>query len=269
MSQHNAPRRDELLADLTAEHGDLDAVLAGLSDEQWNAATPAEGWSVRDTVSHLAFFDEQATTAATSPDDFRAGLADVFADPAGFIDAGPARGRALPAIEVLEWWRTARADCLAAFGALDESARVPWYGPDMGPASFATARLMETWAHGQDVCDAVGVRREPTARLRHIAHLGVRTLGFSFVSNGRPAPTEPVRIELVAPDGSTWTWGEESAANRVSGSALGFCLLVTQRRNIADTDVSARGPVATEWLSIAQAFAGPAGSGRPPGLPAF
>ena len=163
---------------------------------------------------------------------------------------------------MLDWWRTARAGCLTAFAELDPATRVPWYGPDMSVASFVTARLMETWAHGQDVADAADVRRTPSARLRHVAHLGVATYRYSFVATGREEPHGAVRVELAAPDGDAWTWGPADAANRVTGSALGFCLLVTQRRNIADTDVVAEGPVATEWLSIAQAFAGPAGSGR-------
>jgi uncharacterized protein (TIGR03084 family) len=128
---------------------------------------------------------------------------------------------------------------------------------------------METWAHGQDIADALGVRRTPTARLRHVAHLGVATYRYSFSATGREEPHVAVRLELTAPDGSTWTYGPAEADNRVTGSALGFCLLVTQRRHRDETDVVAHGPVAIEWLSIAQAFAGPAGSGRAPGLPAY
>jgi uncharacterized protein (TIGR03084 family) len=263
-----SPSLAEILVDLTAEHGDLDSHVAQCAPADWNRPTPAVGWSVRDTISHLAFFDEQATTAATHPDQFRAGLERVWADPQGFIDAGPASGRAVSTAAVLDWWRAARAGSLAAFHSLDPSARIPWYGPDMGPVSFASARLMETWAHGQDVVDALGVRRVPTARLRHIAHIGVRTMGFSFVANDRPVPEQPVHVELIAPDGSMWVWGPTDAVDRVTGTALGFCLLVTQRRHIDDLDVTGHGPVATEWLSIAQAFAGPAGSGRQPGMPA-
>jgi len=146
----------------------------------------------------------------------------------------------------------------------DPRDRAPWYGPDMSIASMATARLMETWAHGQDVADALGVTREPTKRLRHVAHLGVRTMGFSYLLRDRPVPTEPVRVELEAPDG-LWSWGPDETVNRVTGPALDFCLLVTQRRNLADTRLRVTGPVATEWMSIAQAFAGAAGKGRPAG----
>ncbi len=134
----------------------------------------------------------------------------------------------------------------------------------MKPASMATARLMETWAHGQDVADALGVTREPTARLRHIAHLGLRTLGFAFTVHGLPAPERPVRLELTAPDGGAWAFGPADAQDVVTGPALDFCLLVTQRRHRDDLALTATGPVATAWLPIAQAFAGAPGNGRDP-----
>jgi uncharacterized protein (TIGR03084 family) len=124
---------------------------------------------------------------------------------------------------------------------------------------------METWAHGQDVADTLGVTREPTDRLRHVAHIGVRALPFSFVLRERPVPDAPVRVELVAPSGESWTWGPEDAADRVTGPALDFCLLVTQRRHRDDTALEVTGPVATEWATIAQAFAGVPGEGRKPG----
>lgn len=261
------PTIEEVIGDLVAEHDDLDAIVSSRADGDWDLPTPAEGWSVRDTISHLAYFDERATESVTTPDAFRAGLGAVLADPQAFIDAGPVRGRGMPPAGVLEWWRAARADVLAAFRRSAPGLRVPWYGPDMSVSSLVTARLMETWAHGQDIADALGVRRTPTARLRHVAHLGVATYRYSFAATGRGEPHVPVRVELTAPDGATWTFGTSDADNRVTGSAVDFCLLVTQRRHRDDTDVHAEGAIATEWLTIAQAFAGPAGAGRQPGLP--
>ena len=129
--------------------------------------------------------------------------------------------------------------------------------PRMSPRSMATARLMETWAHGQDVADALRVHREPTERLRDVAHLGVRTRDFAFSINEIDAPAEEFRVELTAPDGSVWTWGPEDAAQRVTGSAEDFCLLVTQRRELDQVDLVAMGDDAHRWLEIAQAFAGP------------
>lgn len=194
--------------------------------------------------SHLAFFDEQGALAA--------------ADPQGFVES-------LAAVsEVLAWWRVARTNMIRGFRALDPAARVPWFGPPMSPASFISARLMETWAHGQDIVDALGIDRRPTKRLKHVAHLGVRARAFSYRAHGLPVPDEKVSVELVAPDGDVWRWDEQSA-DSVRGGALGFCLLVTQRRHIDDTDLVLTGPRAEGWMSIAQAFAGPPGDGRRPG----
>jgi uncharacterized protein (TIGR03084 family) len=134
----------------------------------------------------------------------------------------------------------------------------------MSVASSATARLMETWAHGQDIADALGATREPTGRLRHIAHLGVSTRGFTFALRQRPVPGTPVRVELAAPGGGTWAWGPDGAPDRVTGPAVDFCLVVTQRRNLADTSLTVTGPAAAEWMAIAQAFAGLPTDGRPP-----
>jgi uncharacterized protein (TIGR03084 family) len=253
-----------LLADLTAETGDLDAMIAPLSPAEYLAPTPAAGWCISDQVSHLAFFDEAALLAATDPDRFRAEAAQMMAAGAGFPDQVAARHRATPGPQLRDWLRRVRRELVAGFAAVDPAARLPWYGPDMSAASSITARLMETWAHGQDVADALGTTRPPTARLRHVAHIGVGTVGFSFALRGRPAPQRPIRIELTAPDGGQWTWGPADAADVVRGTALDFCLVVTQRRHPSDTGLVAAGPVAREWMSIAQAFAGAPGPGRQP-----
>jgi len=143
-----------------------------------------------------------------------------------------------------------------------DGRKLLWFGPPMSAPSMATARLMETWAHGLDVADALGVEVAPSDRLKSIAHLGVRTRDFAFTVHGLTPPAEPFRVELRAPDGSVWAWGPEEAAQRVTGSAYDFCCLVTQRRPRAELDVEADGPDAQKWLSIAQAFAGPPGVGR-------
>jgi uncharacterized protein (TIGR03084 family) len=241
-----------LLDDLRSEHADLDAVVDGAD---LSRPTPAEGWTVADTVAHLWFFDREATTALVDPDAFTAGLAEVVRDPEAYmartLDEGRALGDDLPAV-----WRRTRADLLAALSSADPAAKVPWYGPPMSPASFATARLMEYWAHGQDIADALGRMRTPTDRLRHICHLGVRTRGFSYAVRGRSAPGTDVYVELTGPGGDTWTWGDPVSADRVTGTALDFCLVVTQRRLPDDTGLVVTGEAATEWLAIAQAYAG-------------
>ncbi|TDP91907.1 TIGR03084 family metal-binding protein [Labedaea rhizosphaerae] len=248
--------------DLAAETADLDALLASVTD--WDRPTPAIGWSIRDQVSHLAYFDEAAALAIADPARFRAEAAELVELGPRFPDVIAERHRAMPIPELLNWFRLVRTDLLVRFRATDPKKRVPWYGPDMSALSSATARLMETWAHGQDVADALGVTRPPTARLRHVAHLGVRTFGFSFGLRGKPVPDTDVFVELTAPDGDRWTWGDPGATERVHGPALDFCLVVTQRRHRADTALTTTGSVAAEWLTIAQAFAGAPGPGREP-----
>ncbi len=254
-----------LVEDVAGETAALRAILDPLPDPSWRLATPAPGWTIADQVSHLAYFDEVAVTSATDPEAFAAELARISADLGMNPDAIAAQHRELTPAELRDWFGRARSDLLSVFAGLNPAARVPWFGPPMSVASALTARLMETWAHGQDIADTVGARREPTHRLRHVAHIGVGARAFSYVAHGLSVPAEPVRVELVAPSGDLWTWGPAEAADRVTGPALDFCLLVTQRRHRADTAVTAQGPVADHWLTIAQAFAGPPGAGRAPG----
>jgi uncharacterized protein (TIGR03084 family) len=254
----------ELCTDLAAEHAALDEVVAGLDADTWDELTPSEPWTIRDQISHLTFFDEAAALAASDPDAFAAALGEAASDIEGYMQAPLDKGRTLEPSEVLVWWRGARSEMLDAFTGLVDGERVPWFGPAMSPASFISARIMETWAHGQDVFDSLGRTREPTERLRHIVHLGVRARGYSYVVRGLPQPPTEVAVVLDAPDGSTWTLGDPEG-ERIEGSALDFCLLVTQRRHLDDTDLRAVGPAAAEWASIAQCFAGPSGGGRRPG----
>jgi uncharacterized protein (TIGR03084 family) len=256
---------DTICADLAAEHEDLDRIVAALAGGDLDTPTPSPGWSVRDQVTHLAYFDGQARLALVDPEAFAVGVRRFVADPAAMLAEHLTHGHGLGVEGLLGWWRDERGRFLEAVRGVDPSSRVPWYGPPMSPVSFVTARLMETWCHGQDVVDAVGATRAPTARLRHVAHIGVRARAFSYATNGRTAPEEDVRVELAAPGGGTWSWGDAFVPDRVTGTALDFCLVVTQRRHRDDTDLRIEGPLAREWMDIAQAFAGPPGEGRRPG----
>lgn len=252
----------DICSDLELEHADLDSMVAAIDEAQWSCPTPADGWAVRDQVSHLWFFDVRAYMALTDPDAFEADKQVLLAG--GGTDASIEPGRRMTGEQLLQQWRTDRARLVEVAREVDPSVRVPWYGPSMAARSFITARLMETWAHGQDVVDALGSTRAPSARLRHVAHIGVRARPFSYAVNGMTLPDGDVRVSLESPDGTTWEWGE-SATDVVSGSALDFCLVVTQRRHVADTSLRVDGAAAIEWISIAQAFAGPPGGGRAAG----
>ena len=258
-----------VLADLQAESQELDDLVAGLPDGAWATPTPAEGWTIAHQIGHLAWTDEAAILAISDPVAFQEAMHGGLAVLATYVDDAATERAARPPAEMLRGWRDGRTALTEALLGVAPGDRIVWFGPPMTATSMATARLMETWAHAGDVGDALGVRRVPTSRLRHIAHLGVRTRDFAFFVNGRTPPTEPVRVELTAPDGSLWAWGPPDAAQSVRGSALDFCLLVTQRGNRGDLALEADGADANAWLDIAQAFAGPPGAGRPAtGLPA-
>ena len=245
-----------LLDDLAAEHAVLDAVVAPLAPEAWASATPAPGWSIAHVVSHLTYFDGQAVLAATDPAAFEAGRDALLADPGDFDMAGPWAAEA--PVDLLARWRGGRLALIGGFTGRSARDRLPWYGPPMSARSFITARLMETWAHGVDVTDALGLAPTSSARLRHVAHLGFVTRGFSYAVRGEEAPAAPVAVVLDAPDGDRWTWGDPDAAGaeRVEGPALDFCLAVTQRRPLDGLGLTTTGPAAAGWLAVAQAFAG-------------
>lgn len=254
-----------ICADLKAEGDTLLETLRGLDDDDWGRDTPAEGWTVRDQVTHLAFFDDATVLALRDRAGFLALREELLALGPRFPDVVAERAGSMAPDQCLDWLRRSRAELLEAYDDADPSARLPWYGPDMGVLSSATGRLMETWAHGQDVRDSFGIPPVPTPRLRHIADIGVRTYAFSFQLHGRDVPTAPVRVELAGPDGSAWAWGPEGADDVVAGPALDFCLVVTQRRNVLDTGLTVTGGAAQAWMQVAQAFAGRPTDPRPAG----
>ena len=256
-----------VLVDFAAESGVLDALVARLPDGAWSRPTPAPGWSIAHQIAHLAWTDAvviDAAAAAGGDTAAFAALGSAVQSGAITIDAAAAALAALPPAELLERWRDGRRRVAASLRAVSPGARLPWFGPPMSPASMATARIMETWAHGQDVADALGVVREPTDRLRHIAHLAVRTRNFAFRLHRLAPPEEEFRVELAGPAGDIWAWGPEDAAERVTGTAEDFALLATRRRHRDDLALAATGPAAEKWLDIVQAFAGPPGEGRQP-----
>ncbi len=251
----------ELIADLRAEHDALDAIVAGADDDAIRTPTPSPGWTVADQLAHLTYFDGTATTAIEDPGGFAAANEALFAAIAegrSADDVSLGWSRDLGAAELLARWRSGRAALLTAAATLADDDRVPWYGPSMGAKSFLTARLMETWAHGRDVADALGATQPATDRLRHVAQIGVITRKWSYLNRGTDVPPGDVAVVLTAPSGEAWTWGDPDTADaRVEGPAEDFCLVVTQRRHLDDTALVCTGDLAADWMAKAQAFAGP------------
>jgi uncharacterized protein (TIGR03084 family) len=252
------PDVSSLLADLADERSALRELVEALDPSGW-ARPSSSGWTVRDQIAHLAFYDRAATLslgdAAAFAERRREALADTAAFEAHHLRAFPADGRA-----TLQAWDSEATAFAHAVRRANPAGRVPWFGPDMGLLSMVSARLMETWAHGTDVAYALGAALAPSGRLRHVATLAARARGQGYAVRGLAAPADPVRVELTAPNGEgIWGFGPAGAPDRIQGEAVEFCLVLTRRRHVDDTNLRWRGSAAREWLEIGQAFAGPPG----------
>ncbi|WP_086845230.1 TIGR03084 family metal-binding protein [Amycolatopsis kentuckyensis] len=255
-----------VIADLTAEAEEVDALVAGLADHGWDMPTPAPGWHVRHQIGHLAFIFRIAGLSAAQPEAFVAMTKSL-----GSIPFEQAVEGALqeyihdPAEVLLTRWRAERDAAIKAIAAVPGDQLVPWLVNPLPPYVLACAGMMELFGHGQDIADALGVRPERTDRIRHLVGFAVRVRDFGYEARNLTPPSEEFRFELTAPSGALWTFGPADAEQRISGSAADFCLLVTRRRHRYDLDVRAKGTLADQWLDIAQAYRGPAGEGRRPG----
>jgi len=249
----------QVATDLRAEADELHAFLATLSEDEWSRTTPFLGWNTWDVVAHLHFFDQVSLLALTDADAFaarRKGLIQLFGEGKTNQEIARLEYDGLGNRELLETWLRTCHEMSKQLGESEPKRRLPWFGPDMGVSMFTTARLMETWAHGQDVYDVMKASREPTDRIKHIAVIGVKTFGWTYVNRGLEIPGPPPYVRLTAPSGELWEWNEPSETEKIEGSALEFCRVVTQGRNIQDTALEVTGDVANGWMAIAQCFAG-------------
>ena len=238
------------VADLRAEGDALNAFLETIPEDQWARETPFKNRTIDWVVQHLHDADRWAVHSVTDPDGFRAWRDQVRTVP--FEAPSPLHGKAL-----LETWRSYFVQLCDALEAADPDLRAPWFGPHMGIRMMATARQMETWAHGQDIYDLLYVKREATDRIKNVCHIGVRTFGWTFVNRKLPVPESTPYVRLDAPSRAVWEWNTPSDEEVVAGSAMEFAHVVTQGRNIADCNLTVSGPVAESWMAIAQCFAGP------------
>lgn len=250
--------------DLADEGQALYEIVSNISDADWDKETPFSGWTVKDEVAHIAYFHMFARLSATDKKAFEKEMTKLADDFENIFEVTMQPGRSKSNAELLDWLQTEQKAMTEAYLALDPKERLPWHIP-MSARSSATARLMEIWAHGQDIVDALGVVRTPTERLKHIAHLGVATFGWSFQCRGLEKPEHEVRVELDSPLGDTWTWGPEGSEDIIRGNAQDFCLVVAQRRHYLDTGLHVKGQIAEKWMSVAQVFAGPPDEGPKPG----
>jgi uncharacterized protein (TIGR03084 family) len=254
--------------DFREESEALFALLDPLGDQDWERPTQFKRWTINDIVAHLHFGNY---------------LADLsLQDSAAFVDfvrqwmaVGKQKGGHMAATHawldgtqnraLLKRWRDFYLEMTDRFVVADPKRRVKWVGPDMSVRSSITARLMETWAHGQAAYDLLGTIRNEADRIQNIAILGINTFGWTFTNRGLTVPADPPYVRLTAPSGVIWEWNPPTPENFVEGSALEFCQVVTQVRNLADTKLKVVGETATRWMSIAQCFAGPPENPPAPG----
>jgi uncharacterized protein (TIGR03084 family) len=254
--------------DFRAEADELRALLVTIGDTDWTRATLFKAWTVNDIVQHLHDSDLMAAASAAGPEPFTRRREEIQA----LRDSGLSRIQEtrqrfnhLTGKNLLERWYAQAIDLSDMLSALPPSTRLTWYGPDMGVRMFATARQMETWAHGQAIYDLMGVVRGPTDRLRNIAEIGVRTYGWTFVNRDMPVPGPAPFVKLTGSSLSAWEWNDPAPDNSVEGSVLDFCQVVTQVRNVADTTLKVTGEPGRLWMSLAQCFAGPPENPPAPG----
>ena len=255
----------DVYTDLTAEGDALDTLVADLDQTGWNTPTPAEGWTIAHQIAHLAFIAHLAELSATDPQTFETVVAPSLVDFQGSVDAKLAEYMNDPPAGILHRWRTNHAAGAKGLAAIPNGTMVPWLQTPLPPTILAAAGIMEIFGHGQDIADALNIRRERTDRIRHLVEFAYLTRAFGYLARNEAPPTEPVRIELTAPSGTLWTYGPDDATETVTGSAWDFCPLAPRRRHRDDLDLTATGPQANHWLDIAQAYRGPAGPGRTPG----
>jgi uncharacterized protein (TIGR03084 family) len=258
----------EILSDLVAEQQQLDQFLQTLRDRQWSTKTPAEGWTIQDTVSHLAYTESVA--AEVLAEGAKRIEAEEITDIDQWTEIGVSQGRGRRHQEIIEWWRFGRADVVDALSRMLPTDRVPWIHGDMSARSFATIRLMETWAHGLDIKAAMLGRMTPleeppeedededpladTLRLRHIAALGQISLPFAFEAAGEEYPDEGIRVEVMGPLYAAWRFGPEDTDQVIKGMAGDWCRLVVQRTTADETGLKAVGEDAQKALLIARVY---------------
>ncbi|MFB7454723.1 TIGR03084 family metal-binding protein [Streptomyces sp. NPDC056194] len=256
---------NDVLKDLATEIEETARLVEGLDEQAWHTATPAPGWTVADQIAHLTFIFHLAGTAASDAEGFAQLAAGAAGDFDGAVNAALKLFNPFPPAELLGRFRALGRKSVDALAAVPEGQVVPWLVNPLPPTVLASAGIMEIFGHGQDIADALGVRREPTERLRHLVFFTFLTRDFGYLSRDLTPPAEPFRFEVTAPNGEIWAYGPEDAANKITGPAEDLCLLVTRRRHRDDLAVVATGDEAERWLDIAQAYRGPAGEGRTPG----
>lgn len=242
--------------DFRAESNALFALLDSTDTDAFNEPTQFKSWTINAVLQHLHFWNQMAGLQLTDEAELVTRMSAVLAHSGGMRGYEAEHFENLSGRALLNAWHADAQTTADLFATADPKARLKWAGPDMSARSSITARLMETWAHGQEAYDHQGIIRQNEDRIQNIVVLGVNTFGWTYKTRRETPPGAMPHLRLTAPSGAIWTYGEETETDRIEGPADAFCQVVTQTRNIADTSLNVTGPVATDWMSKAQCFAG-------------
>jgi uncharacterized protein (TIGR03083 family) len=213
---------DDQLVPLTRQRRRFEAMLAGLTEDEWRARSRCDGWTVQDVASHLvgvnAFWEMS----------IRAGLAGAPTrvltnfDPASTPPLLIEPMRTLPPLEVLAQLVTSHDSLLAVVAELDDAG---WATPAETPAGYVPIRLLafhalwDCWIHERDIALPLG--RTPTVEadevvssLRYAAALSPGLL----VSDGG-ACRGRFAVDAHDPDTQFWLEVDESV-HVYDGAAL-------------------------------------------------
>jgi len=251
--------------DFLQESNALYSLLEPLGDKDLNQITQFRYWTISDVIQHLLVWNRVAYLSLSDEDLAISILQRVMAQEFNFRALENELLDGLQGRELIQTWQKNYTLITEGFASADPKRRLKWAGPSMSARSSVSARLMETWAHGQEIYDILAVKRVDTDRILSIAHLGVNTFGWTYSNRGQEIPAQRPNIELIAPSGDHWTWSETDSDNNIFGNAVDFCQVVTQTRNIHDTNLKVEGDVAKEWMATAQCFAGDATDPPAPG----
>lgn len=253
--------------DFADESEALYQLIKDKSDADLGLGTQFKYWTLEDIISHLHVWNCAADMSLNDEPAFMEFMGEVMKDlPTGNLRAFEERWlNGLSGRELVQAWYEFYRGMNTRFSAADPKARVMWAGPSMSVRSSITARLMETWAHGQAIYDVLGVERVDTDRIKNIVVLGINTFEWTFKNKGELIPEHMPYVRLTSPSGDIWQYGTPNNDVRIVGLATEFCQVVTQTRSIFDTSLKTRGELAKKWMSIAQCFAGPAETPPLPG----
>lgn len=251
--------------DFRAESVALFELLKATGEERFGQPTQFKHWTINAVLQHLYMWNINAGLQITDEAQLVTNMKGVGAHTGGMRGYEADYFANLSGHALLDAWHDDMNVTADLFATVDPKERLKWAGPDMSARSSITARLMETWAHGQEVYDHLGVVRENKDHIQNIVVLGVNTFGWTYKCRGETPPAIMPFVSITAPSGAEWTYGEEQSSEQISGLAEEFCQVVTQCRNIADTSLKVTGTIAADWMSKAQCFAGGPETPPPPG----